>query len=86
MSQVYHSNAKLNQHSREIIQNSELTNVELTQRFSVNENNVVKPDIGVATVQKLLNYFETFEVINQASFNELSVANSQKVAKILKNI
>ncbi|SFV62652.1 hypothetical protein MNB_SV-12-287 [hydrothermal vent metagenome] len=46
----------------------------------------MKPDIGVATVQKLLNYFETFEVINQASFNELSVANSQKVAKILKNI
>ncbi|SFV63466.1 Mobile element protein [hydrothermal vent metagenome] len=42
MSQVYHSNAKLNQHSREIIQNSELTNVELAQRFSVNEKTIAK--------------------------------------------
>ncbi len=37
MSQVYHENAKLNRHSREIIQESKLTNVELSARFGVNE-------------------------------------------------
>ena len=40
MSQVYHSNAKLNKHSRGIIQNSELTNIELAQKFNVNEKTV----------------------------------------------
>ena len=44
-----------------------------------------KKGIGPATVKKLLNYFGTFEAINQASFSELSVASSQKVAKMLKN-
>ena len=44
-----------------------------------------KKGIGPATVKKLLNYFGTFEAINKASFKELSVASSQKVAKILKN-
>ncbi|HIO95763.1 MAG TPA: excinuclease ABC subunit UvrC [Campylobacterales bacterium] len=43
-----------------------------------------KKGIGVATVKKLLNYFGTFEAINRASFEEVSVASSQKVAKILK--
>ena len=42
MSQVYHSNAKLNKHSREIIQNSELTNIELAQIFNVNEKSIRK--------------------------------------------
>lgn len=42
MSQVYHSNAKLNQHSREIIQKSALTNVELARRFTVNEKTISK--------------------------------------------
>lgn len=42
MSQVYHPNAKLNQHSRKIIQNSELTNVELAVRFNVNEKSISK--------------------------------------------
>ena len=42
MSQVYHSNAKLNQHSREIIQKSALTNVELARRFTVNEKTILK--------------------------------------------
>jgi len=42
MSQVYHSNAKLNKHSREIIQNSELTNIELAQKFNVNEKSIRK--------------------------------------------
>ena len=42
MSQVYHSNAKLNQHSREIIQSTELTNVELAARFNVNEKTISK--------------------------------------------
>ena len=42
MSQVYHSNAKLNQHSREIIQNTELANVELAARFNVNEKTISK--------------------------------------------
>ena len=36
MSQVYHSNARTNQHVREIIQKSDLTNVELADKYSVN--------------------------------------------------
>jgi len=42
MCQVYHENAKLNKHSREIIQKSLLTNVELSVRFGVNEKTVGK--------------------------------------------
>jgi len=42
MSQVYHSNAKLNQHPREIIQKSVLKNVELDRRFTVNEKTILK--------------------------------------------
>ncbi len=42
MSQVYHENAKLNKHSREIIQKSKLTNDELGIRFGVNEKTVRK--------------------------------------------
>ena len=42
MSQVYHQNAKLNKHSREIIQKSKLTNDELCIRFGVNEKTVRK--------------------------------------------
>jgi excinuclease ABC subunit C len=44
-----------------------------------------KRGIGLATVKKLLNYFGTFEAINQATFDELSVASSKKVARILLN-
>jgi len=43
-----------------------------------------KKGIGPATLKKLLNYFGTFEAINQASFEEISVASSQKIATILK--
>lgn len=42
MSQVYHSNAKLNSHSRAIIQNSKLDNIELAVRFNVNEKTISK--------------------------------------------
>ena len=42
MSQVYHSNAKLNQHPREIIQKSVLKNVELDRRFTLNEKTILK--------------------------------------------
>ena len=42
MSQVYHSNARTNQHVREIIQESELTNVELANRHSVNVKTICK--------------------------------------------
>jgi len=43
-----------------------------------------KKGIGPATIQKLLNYFGTFEAIKEATFEEISVASSQKVAKIIK--
>jgi len=43
-----------------------------------------KKGIGPATLKKLLNYFGTFEAINSASFEEISVASSKKIAKILK--
>ncbi len=43
-----------------------------------------KKGIGSATIKKLLNYFGTFEAINQATFEEISVASSQKIATILR--
>jgi len=43
-----------------------------------------KRGIGPATVKKLLNYFGTFQAIENASYQEISVASSEKVAKILK--
>ena len=42
MSQVYHSNARTNQHVREIIQKSDLTNVELADKYSVNVKTISK--------------------------------------------
>jgi len=45
-----------------------------------------KNGIGEATIKKLISYFGTFEDIKNASFEEISVASSEKVAKILKNI
>ena len=43
-----------------------------------------KKGIGPATIKKLLNYFGTFQAIENASYEEISVASSQKIAKILK--
>ena len=43
-----------------------------------------KKGIGPATIKKLLNYFGTFEAINDATFEEISVATSSKIAKSLK--
>ena len=42
MSQVYHSNARTNQHVREIIQNSDLTNVKLADKYNVNVKTIAK--------------------------------------------
>lgn len=42
MPQGYHTNAKTNSHSREIIQQSELTNTELSERFEITEKTVSK--------------------------------------------
>ena len=42
MSQSYHTNAKTNSHSREIIQQSSLKNRELAERFEINEKTVSK--------------------------------------------
>ncbi len=42
MSQGYHTNAKTNMHSREIIQQSDLTDIELAERFEINEKTVSK--------------------------------------------
>ncbi len=42
MSQIYHSNARTNQHVREIIQRSDLTNVELAQKYNINVKTVAK--------------------------------------------
>jgi len=43
-----------------------------------------KKGIGPATIKKLLNYFGTFKAIEKASYKEISVASSKKIAKILK--
>lgn len=42
MSQDYHTNAKTNLHSREIIQQSTETKIELSKRFEINEKTVSK--------------------------------------------
>jgi excinuclease ABC subunit C len=43
-----------------------------------------KKGIGPATIKKLLNYFGTFEAIKNATFEELALATSAKIAKNLK--
>ncbi len=43
-----------------------------------------KKGIGPATIKKLLNYFGTFKAIEAATFKEISVASSEKIAKIIK--
>ena len=42
MPQGYHMNATTNLHSREIIQQSSLSNTELAERFNINEKTVSK--------------------------------------------
>lgn len=42
MSQVYHSNARTNSHTRSIIQQSDLTNVELANKYNVNVKTIAK--------------------------------------------
>ena len=42
MPQGYHTNATTNLHSREIIQQSSLSNTELAERFKINEKTVSK--------------------------------------------
>jgi len=42
MCQVYHSNARTNQYVRKIIQKSDLTNVELANKYSINIQTVSK--------------------------------------------
>lgn len=42
MSQVYHSNARTNQHLRKIIQKSDLTNVDLASKYNVNIQTISK--------------------------------------------
>ncbi|MFT7823592.1 MAG: excinuclease ABC subunit UvrC [Sulfurimonas sp.] len=43
-----------------------------------------KKGIGKATIKKLIDYFGTFQAIEEASFEEMSQATNQKTAKILK--
>jgi len=43
-----------------------------------------KKGIGPATIKRLLAYFGTFQAIENANYQEISVASSEKVAKILK--
>ena len=42
MCQVYHSNAKTNQHVRSIIQESDLTNIELANKYGISVKTVSK--------------------------------------------
>lgn len=42
MSQVYHSNARTNSHIRTIIQKSNLSNIELAKKLSVNKKTISK--------------------------------------------
>jgi len=43
-----------------------------------------KRGIGPATIKKLLNYFGTFDAIKDATFKELALATSPRIAKNLK--
>ncbi|MFA7026953.1 MAG: hypothetical protein WC163_03140 [Sulfurovum sp.] len=42
MCQVYHSNASTNRHVRDIVQKSDLTNVELANKYNINVKTVSK--------------------------------------------
>jgi DNA-binding transcriptional regulator YiaG len=42
MSHAYHPNARINQHIREIIQKSNLTNVELANNYNLNIKTISK--------------------------------------------
>jgi excinuclease ABC subunit C len=42
-----------------------------------------KKGIGKATVQKLLDYFGTFEAIHSASFDDIAAVTNRKIAKIM---
>ena len=42
MPQVYHSNARTNSYTRKIIQNSDLTNIELSKRFGIDVKTIIK--------------------------------------------
>jgi excinuclease ABC subunit C len=53
-------------------------------RASMDHSFLRNRGIGVATIKRLLDYFGTFEAIKSASFEEISVVSSKKVAKILK--
>ncbi|CAA6820313.1 MAG: Excinuclease ABC subunit C [uncultured Sulfurovum sp.] len=44
-----------------------------------------KKGIGKATVSKLIQYFGTFDAIENASYEELAKVSNQKVASIIKN-
>ena len=52
MCQVYHSNASTNQHVRDIVQKSDLTNVELANKYNINVKTVSKWKSRVSTEDK----------------------------------
>ena len=54
------------------------------QKVDTKNSLLQKRGIGPATVKKLLNYFGTFEAIESATFDEISVASSKTIARILK--
>jgi transposase InsO family protein len=52
MSQIYHANAKTNQHIRAVIQSSTLKNIELAEKFGVNVKTIAKYKKRTFTVDK----------------------------------
>ena len=44
-----------------------------------------KKGIGKATVKKLIDYFGTFEAIENASYDDLEKVTNKKISNIIKN-
>ncbi len=68
MSQVYHSNARTNQHVRQRIQQSDLTNVELSDNYNVN--------------RLLLKPFSIFGYMSLRSYFNLKYKSNFNITKI----
>ena len=77
MSQVYHSNAKTNQHIRAIIQKSHLTNTELANRYNVN----------IETISNRSNVYRTLKAfdINRVPVEQFSFAISTSIFSSLRS-
>ncbi len=73
MSQVYHSNARTNQHVRCMIQESDLTNVELAKKYNLNVKTISKGSFPTEASAFKVMYLAIQE--QQEKWNRTSIRN-----------